>query len=103
MQYLLQEVWVCGRTNTVLQAAFFKLINILPIEDAVQHMKAAIKKTYGRKGERIVNMNCDAVDAGVKVYIKWMYRLHGLMQRVNLQFLLQKDAMKYRRITSIRF
>ena len=55
-----------GRTNTVLQAAFFKLINILPIEDAVQHMKAAIKKTYGRKGERIVNMNCDAVDAGVK-------------------------------------
>ena len=33
-----------GRTNTVLQAAFFKLINILPIEDAVQHMKAAIKK-----------------------------------------------------------
>ena len=55
-----------GRTNTVLQAAFFKLINILPIEDAVQHMKAAIKKTYGRKGERIVNMNCDAVDAGVE-------------------------------------
>ena len=54
------------RTNTVLQAAFFKLANIIPIDDAVVYMKEAIKKTYGKKGEEIVNMNCAAVDSGVE-------------------------------------
>lgn len=66
-----------GRTNTVLQAAFFKLINIMPIEEAAMYMKDAAKKTYGRKGENIVDMNCRAVDAGidslhkVKVPVEW--------------------------------
>lgn len=41
-----------SRTNTVLQAAFFKLSNILPIDDAVRYMKEAIQKTYGAKGEK---------------------------------------------------
>ena len=54
------------RTNTILQAAFFKIANIIPIDAAVDYMKDAIKKTYGRKGERIVNMNIAAVDAGVQ-------------------------------------
>jgi len=54
------------RTNSVLQAAFFKLANIIPIEDAMGYMKDAIKKTYGRKGENIVNMNIAAVDQGVE-------------------------------------
>lgn len=54
------------RTNTVLQAAFFKLANIIPIDKAVEYMKEAIQKTYGRKGEKIVKMNMAAVDAGVK-------------------------------------
>ena len=53
------------RTNSVLQAAFFKLANIIPIDDAVGYMKDAIRKTYGAKGENIVNMNLAAVDAGV--------------------------------------
>ncbi len=53
------------RTNTVLQAAFFKLADIIPIDDAVKYMKDAIQKTYGAKGEKIVNMNMQAVDAGV--------------------------------------
>ena len=53
------------RTNTVLQAAFFKLADIIPIDEAVEYMKSAIRKTYGRKGEKIVNMNIAAVDAGV--------------------------------------
>ena len=53
------------RTNTVLQAAFFKLADIIPIEEAVGYMKAAIKNTYGKKGEKIVAMNMAAVDAGV--------------------------------------
>lgn len=53
------------RTNSVLQAAFFKLADIIPIDDAVKYMKDAIVKTYGKKGENIVNMNLAAVDAGV--------------------------------------
>ena len=58
------------RTNTVLQAAFFKLANIIPIDDAVTYMKDAIKKTYGKKGEKIVNMNMAAVDEGLKIIHK---------------------------------
>lgn len=54
------------RTNSVLQAAFFKLANIIPIEDATKYMKEAIKKTYGKKGEKVVNMNIAAVDAGLE-------------------------------------
>ena len=54
-----------GRTNTVLQAAFFRLADILPIEDAARYMKDAIVRSYGMKGENIVKMNCDAVDAGI--------------------------------------
>ena len=53
------------RTNSVLQAAFFKLADIIPIDDAVGYMKDAIRHTYGKKGEDIVNMNLAAVDAGV--------------------------------------
>lgn len=53
------------RTNTVLQAAFFKIANVMPIEVAIEYMKSAIKKSYMNKGEDVVNMNCNAVDAGV--------------------------------------
>ncbi len=60
-----KEIGLGNRTNTVLQSAFFKLANIIPIEDAVKFMKEAILKTYGKKGEAIVNMNYAAVDAGV--------------------------------------
>ena len=60
-----REIGLGNRTNSVLQAAFFKLANIIPIEDAVKYMKEAILKSYGKKGEGIVNMNYAAVDAGV--------------------------------------
>ena len=53
------------RTNSVLQAAFFKLANIIPIKDAERYMKEAIEHTYALKGEAIVNMNNAAVDAGL--------------------------------------
>ncbi len=53
------------RTNSVLQAAFFKIASIIPIEDAEKYMKDAIRSTYGRKGEKIVNMNIAAVDEGI--------------------------------------
>ena len=54
-----------NRTNTVLQAAFFKLANILPIDDAVKYMKDAIAKTYLAKGEQVIAMNQAAVDRGI--------------------------------------
>lgn len=59
-----------NRTNTVMQAAFFKLANIIPIDDAVGYMKKAIVKSYGKKGDEIVNMNYGAVDAGVNNIVK---------------------------------
>ena len=60
-----QALGLGNRSNMVLQAAFFKLAKVIPVEDAVAHMKAAVKKTYGLKGEKIVNMNIAAVDAGI--------------------------------------
>ncbi len=54
------------RTNTILQSAFFKLANIIPIEDAVEFMKKAAYKSYSKKGDAIVNMNYAAIDAGYK-------------------------------------
>ena len=59
-----------NRTNTVLQSAFFKLSGILPIDEAVEYMKSAIVKTYSAKGDKIVNMNCAAVDAGLDAVVK---------------------------------
>ena len=61
-----RELGLGKRMNTVLQAAFFKLANILPLESAVHFMKEAIKKSYGAKGQNIVDMNCAAVDAGIE-------------------------------------
>ena len=45
------------RINMVMQAAFFKVADIIPVEDAFKYMKEAVKKTYGKKGDKIVNMN----------------------------------------------
>ncbi|MCH4199113.1 MAG: pyruvate:ferredoxin (flavodoxin) oxidoreductase [Clostridium tyrobutyricum] len=59
------EIGMGKRTNTILQSAFFKLANVMPIDDAVKFMKAAAKKSYGKKGDAIVEMNYKAIDAGV--------------------------------------
>ncbi len=68
------EIGLGRRTNTILQAAFFKLANVIDYDKAVQYMKEYIQKSYGKKGEHIVNMNNAAVDCGsdklVKVEIK---------------------------------
>ncbi len=60
-----QEIGLGGRINTVLQAAFFKLANIIPIDDAVEYMKAAAKASYQKKGDDVVQMNYNAIEAGV--------------------------------------
>ncbi len=70
------ELGLGSRTNTILQSAFFKISNVIPYEKAVEEMKKAIVKSYGRKGEDIVNMNKAAVDRGgnveeVKIPAEW--------------------------------
>ena len=62
---LAKELGLGTRTNTILQAAFFKLANIIDIEEARDYMKEAILKSYGNKGDKIVNMNYSAVDRGI--------------------------------------
>jgi pyruvate-ferredoxin/flavodoxin oxidoreductase len=59
------EIGMGKRTNTILQSAFFKLANVMPINDAIDFMKAAAKKSYGKKGDSVVEMNYKAIDAGV--------------------------------------
>ena len=59
------EIGMGKRTNTILQAAFFKLANVMPIDQAVDYMKQAAKKSYSKKGDAVVEMNYRAIDAGV--------------------------------------
>ena len=58
------EIGLGNRTNTILQSAFFKITGIIPYEDAVKYMKDAIVKSYGKKGEDVVNKNFAAVERG---------------------------------------
>ncbi|MGI6728414.1 MAG: pyruvate:ferredoxin (flavodoxin) oxidoreductase [Anaerovoracaceae bacterium] len=64
------EIGLGNRINMIMQAAFFGLANVIPIEDAVTYLKEAVAKTYGRKGEAVVKMNYDAIDKGIKEYVK---------------------------------
>ncbi len=59
------EIGMGKRTNTILQSAFFKLADIMPIDEAVTFMKEAAKKSYSKKGDAVVEMNYRAIDAGV--------------------------------------
>ena len=61
------EIGLGNRTNSIMQAAFFKIANVIPFEDARTQMKKAIIKSFGRKGEEIVNMNIAAIDRGAAV------------------------------------
>jgi len=65
-----EKLGLGGRTNTIMQAAFFKLANVMPIAEAVKHMKDAIEHSYGRRGSNVVEMNNAAVDAGLKNLIE---------------------------------
>ena len=65
-----QEIGLGGRINMIMQAAFFKIANIIPVEDAVKYLKDAVVKSYGKKGEKVVNMNNAAIDKGVESIVK---------------------------------
>ncbi len=61
-----KELGLGGRVNTILQAAFFKIANIIPVEDAVKYMKDAATASYSKKGDAIVQMNHNAIDRGIQ-------------------------------------
>ncbi|KOA21068.1 pyruvate-flavodoxin oxidoreductase [Clostridium homopropionicum DSM 5847] len=65
-----KEVGLGGRINMVMQSAFFKLANIIPLEDAIKYLKDAVVSSYGKKGEKIVNMNNAAIDKGIEALVK---------------------------------
>ncbi|SDD90911.1 pyruvate:ferredoxin (flavodoxin) oxidoreductase [Sporomusa acidovorans] len=64
-----QEIGLGGRINMIMQSAFFKIANIIPLEEAVRYLKEAVVTSYGRKGEKIVNMNNAAIDKGVEALV----------------------------------
>jgi pyruvate-ferredoxin/flavodoxin oxidoreductase len=65
-----KEIGLGGRINTVLQSAFFKIANIIPIDQAIQYMKDAAYKSYSKKGDAIVQMNYKAIEAGAEGAVK---------------------------------
>ncbi|HWR23075.1 MAG TPA: pyruvate:ferredoxin (flavodoxin) oxidoreductase, partial [Feifaniaceae bacterium] len=71
--HLAREVGMGGRINTIMQSAFFKLANVIPVEEAVDYMKAAAKKSYGKKGDEVVRKNYEAIDAGVNAMAEIKY------------------------------
>ncbi len=68
-----QEVGLGGRINMVTQTAYFKLANVLPFEEAISLLKDSIRKTYGKKGEKVVNMNIAAVDKAIDALVEIQY------------------------------
>ncbi|MEG2353538.1 MAG: pyruvate:ferredoxin (flavodoxin) oxidoreductase [Clostridium sp.] len=65
-----QELGLGGRINMIMQSAFFKLANIIPMEDAAKYLKEAVVSSYGKKGEAVVKMNHDAIDKGINAVVK---------------------------------
>ena len=65
-----REIGLGNRINMIMQSAFFKLANVIPVEDAVKYLKESIVKAYGKKGEKIVNMNYEAVEKGADALVK---------------------------------
>lgn len=64
------EIGLGRRINMIMQSAFFKLAEIIPQEEATEYLKASIKKAYGKKGDKVVNMNYEAVESGMNSLVK---------------------------------
>jgi len=65
-----QELGLGNRTNMIIQSAFFKLANVIPVDEAVGYLNDSIVKSYGKKGEKVVNMNKAAVEKGITSIVK---------------------------------
>ncbi len=64
------KIGLGNRINMIMQSAFFKLADVIPVEDAVKYLKEAVVKSYGKKGDAIINMNYKAVEAGTDALVK---------------------------------
>jgi pyruvate-ferredoxin/flavodoxin oxidoreductase len=69
-QSIATEIGLGTRINMIMQSAFFKLANIIPVEDAIKYLKQSVVASYGKKGEKVVNMNYEAIDRGVNALVK---------------------------------
>lgn len=65
-----QKIGLRSRINMIMQAAFFKLAKVIPLEDAVKYLKDAVVSSYGKKGEKVVSMNHKAIDRGIEALVK---------------------------------
>lgn len=65
-----QEIGLGGRINMIMQSAFFKLSNVIPVDDAIKYLKDAVVTSYGKKGQKVVDMNNAAIDKGVESIVK---------------------------------
>ncbi|NLP46330.1 MAG: pyruvate:ferredoxin (flavodoxin) oxidoreductase [Epulopiscium sp.] len=90
-----KEIGLGNRVNTVLQAAFFKLADIVPIDDAIKYMKKAIVDSYGKKGEKIVNMNYAAVDKGVEGFVEVKVPAHWANASAEEEAAVAKDVPEF--------
>jgi pyruvate-ferredoxin/flavodoxin oxidoreductase len=66
-----KEIGLGGRVNMIMQSAFFKLADIIPIEEAVKYLKEAVVTSYGKKGQKVIDMNYAAIDKGVNAAVKF--------------------------------
>jgi len=87
-----QEIGLGGRINMVMQSAFFKLANVVPYDDAVKYIKVAIERSYGKKGEKIVQMNYSAVDKGAEALVKVEVPAHWAQTEVVEEVAATKDV-----------
>jgi len=65
-----QSIGLGGRINMIMQSAFFKLANVIPVEDAIKYLKDSVISSYGKKGQKVIDMNNGAIDKGVESYVK---------------------------------
>ena len=65
-----QEIGLGGRINMIMQSAFFKISNVIPVDDAIKYLKDAVVTSYGKKGQKVVDMNNAAIDKGVESIVK---------------------------------
>lgn len=65
-----EAIGLGSRINMIMQAAFFKLTQVIPVDDAIKYLKEGIEKTYKKKGQQIIDMNCRAVDEGINAIQK---------------------------------
>jgi len=65
-----QEIGLGGRINMIMQSAFFKLAHIIPVEDAIKYLKDAVVTSYGKKGQKVVDMNNAAIDKGIESLVE---------------------------------